>query len=154
MFAGYIPPRSLLAGALNPNTPPRSSILSGHRIGIPTTRGHRPRIPVMNDTTQIVPLNKQSISSYANAVRQLRRKVGAKAPTIVELINFELAGRNPRDIASCFLDHLRDLERRRHVEPGHKLGRRVSTPLRVPLLRQTPWPSRRQPVAVNDPARN
>lgn len=108
----------------------------------------------MNDTTQRVPLNKQSISIYANAVRQLRRKVGAKAPTTVELINFELAGRDPRDIASCFLDHLRDLERRRHIEPGTKSSRRASTPLRVPLLRQVPWPSRRQPVTVNDPSRN
>lgn len=107
----------------------------------------------MNDTTQSVPLKKQSVKLYAIAVRQLRRKVGPKAPTAVELINFELAGRDPRDIASCFLDYLRDLERRRHIEPGSKPGRRVSTPSRVPLLRQVPWPSR-QPAAVNDPSRN
>lgn len=108
----------------------------------------------MNDTTQLVPLNKQSIKTYANATRRLRRKVGGKAPTTIELINFELAGRDPRDIASCFLDHLRDLERRRPIEPGLKSGRRMAPPPRVPLLRQAPWPGRRQPVSVTDPTRN
>lgn len=108
----------------------------------------------MNDTTQLVPLNKQSLQAYANAIRRLRRKVGSKAPTTVELINFELAGRDPQDIASCFLDHLRDLERRRQIEPGLKPGRRMASPPRVPLLRQAPWPGRRPPVSVTDPERN
>lgn len=108
----------------------------------------------MNDTTQPVPLKKQSVKLYAIAVRQLRRKVGAKAPTTVELINFELAGRDPGDIASCFLDHLRDLERRRQIEPGPKLSRRVATRNRTLLVRQSPWPGRRPPVTLTDPTRN
>ena len=107
----------------------------------------------MNDTIELVPLNKQSIKTYANATRRLRRKVGTKAPTTVELINFELAGRNPRDIASCFLDHLRGLERRRHIEPGRKPGQRGVAQPRVPLVRAN-WPGRRPPVPMSDPTRN
>lgn len=107
----------------------------------------------MNDTTQFVPLNKQSLKSYTTASRRLRRKVGTKAPTTIELINFELAGRDPRDIASCFLDHLRDLERRRQIEPGIKPGRRGVAQPRVPLVRAN-WPGRRPPVPMPDPTRN
>lgn len=112
-----------------------------------------PLLSVMNDTTQLVPLNKQSIKTYDKAMRRLRRKVGAKAPTTVELINFELAGRDPLDIASCFLDHLRDLERHRYVEPGFKPGRRSVGKPRVPFVRAT-WPGRRPPVSMSDPTRN
>ena len=100
----------------------------------------------MNDTTQLVPLNKQSIQTYANAIRRLRRKVGSKAPTTVELIKFELAGRVPKDVASSYLDHLRDVERRRKIEPGRRPN--------VPVLRTMAWPGRRPAAPVGDPTRN
>lgn len=108
----------------------------------------------MNNTTQLVPLSKQSISSYAKATRHLRRKVGSKAPTTVELINFELAGRDPRDIASCFLDHLRDLERRRLIESGARRTRRGPGGPADSLVRPATWPGRRASVSMPDPTRN
>lgn len=108
----------------------------------------------MNATTQLVPLSKQSIDSYAKAARRLRRETGSKAPTAVELINFELAGRNPRDIASAFLDHLRDLERRRRLNRGVERPRRDPGSSNVALTRPDTWPGRRASVGMSDPTRN
>lgn len=108
----------------------------------------------MNATTQLVPLSKQSIDIYAKATRRLHRQVGSKAPTTVELINFELAERDPRDIASCFMDHLRDLERRRNLKPGARRVRSEPGAPAVVSLRPATWLRRRASAAMPDPTRN
>jgi hypothetical protein len=105
----------------------------------------------MNEMTQLIPLIRQSIKIYASASRRLRRKVSHKAPTAIELINFELAGRDPRDIAACFLDHLRDLERR---QPAGKPAGRGVAKRRVPSVRQATWLGRGAPSSSLDSARN
>lgn len=81
--------------------------------------------------------------SYLSAARILRRKVGMKAPSPAQLIQFELQGRCPKDIAGTYLDYLRDLERWRDVAkqtspcrelPRPALGRTRILPARDPIL--------------------
>lgn len=66
----------------------------------------------------LVPIAPAEFAVYRSAARILKQRVGTKAPDTVSLIQFELTGRNPQDIVGCFLDHLRDVERRRRIKPG------------------------------------
>jgi len=69
-------------------------------------------------------------------------------------VEFEITGRNPRDIAAAYLDYLRDLERRREV-PADRLNVRTARPRpRVPVVRESAWPVRRSPAPLPDPSRN
>ncbi len=108
----------------------------------------------MNDSTQLIPLKKKSVQAYARASRRLRRLVGKRAPSAFELIAFELADRNPRDIAASYLDHLRDQERLRQIEPGFTSRSPQATRSRPAIVRETNWPGRRNPLASSDPTRN
>ena len=93
-----------------------------------------------------LPIDPEVWACYLSASRRLRRKVGTKAPAPLELIHFELAGRNPQHIASCYLDHPRDIERRRKIEPGRRPN--------MPVLRPLVWPGRRPAAPAGDPTRN
>ena len=90
-----------------------------------------------------LPVDVEVWVSYRRAARILRRKVGPKAPSPEQLMQFELKGRCPKDIAGTYLDYLRDLERRRVVTkqsssrcelPRHSLGRSRILPVRDPTL--------------------
>jgi hypothetical protein len=108
----------------------------------------------MKEPTRTVPLTTKNLNSYVQAARRLRRQLGDRAPTAYQLVEFEITGRSPRDIAAAYLDYLRDLERRRDVPADRpKYGGARSRP-RVPLVRESAWPVRRPPAPMPDPSRN
>ncbi|MDP1578810.1 MAG: hypothetical protein Q8M02_00930 [Candidatus Didemnitutus sp.] len=101
----------------------------------------------MKESAHVIPVCNESHRSFVTASRQLRRKIGARAPSAVELIQFELQGRNPADIVATYLDYLRDAERSRQTKRGVRRVRVLPAP-------DVTWPARLSPSPVKDPSRN
>lgn len=53
---------------------------------------------------RLVPVNPASYEVYEAAARYLKQKLGADAPDVVTLINYELSNRDVTGIAEDFLD--------------------------------------------------
>ena len=58
----------------------------------------------MSDPFCSVRIPKVSFRVYQSAVRFLRRKIGAEAPTPTELLHYELSNRDARMIADEYLE--------------------------------------------------
>lgn len=74
-----------------------------------------------------IPIDGADYAVFADAVRILRRKLGAKTPTVEVLIQFELSHRDPQMIADDYLEThtLRPRFRvvaRRRLTPGVDCG--------------------------------
>jgi hypothetical protein len=63
----------------------------------------------MMKTAKVVVLSlaEPRLQGLRAASRQLRRRLGASAPTVEELVAFQLGGRDPRLIASEFAEYRR-----------------------------------------------
>lgn len=95
----------------------------------------------MKTPFRLVPVSRESYRTYVLASRRVRRRVGNKSPSPEEMIQFEIAGRDPGDVAAAYFDHLRDLERAGEFT-------------RTTAARARNWPSRRLQITPRDASLN